>query len=295
MSELERSADGVQLLEEPHEDAAFAGAHRHEVDDDDVPRLAVAVDAAHALFQAGGVPRDVVVGHAGAELQVDAFAGGVRGDAEARAVGMPELLHLGFPLAPVHAAVDLRHLADVAEPVEALHQILQGVAVLGEDQPLLLGPLRPLRPVLQHLAELRELRLVAVVEHLPRHAAQPGQRLHFPLADPRRWPATTAPSHLGLEILVGLPDHTFAVVVVRAVFVEIVPAALEAPASAGEFIEGRVAGLQVGGVAFQFLDAPLEGAQQGPGRTRQPPLEHAQRQPSRRRDCRALGGKVSVR
>ena len=200
---------------------------------------------------------------------------------EAGAVGMPELFHLGFPLAPVHAAVDLRHLADVAEPFKTPHQILQRVAVLGEDQPLFLGcPLRPLRPVLQHLPELHELRFVAVVQHLPRHAAQPGQRLYFRLQvlDGCR---DHRPKHLGLEVLVGLADHAFAVVVVRAVFVEIVPAALDAPVSAGEIIKRRLAGLQVGGVAREFLDAPLEGAQQRPSRTRQPPLKHAQGEPRR--------------
>ena len=42
--------------------------------------LAVAVDAAHPLLQAHRVPRDVVVDHEPAELEVDAFAGGLGGD-----------------------------------------------------------------------------------------------------------------------------------------------------------------------------------------------------------------------
>ena len=41
--------------------------------------LAVAVDAPHALLQPVGVPRDVVVDHQRAELQVDALAGRLGG------------------------------------------------------------------------------------------------------------------------------------------------------------------------------------------------------------------------
>ena len=51
-----------------------------EVEDEAVVLLAVAVDAAHALLQADRVPGDVVVDHEPAELQVDAFAGGLGGD-----------------------------------------------------------------------------------------------------------------------------------------------------------------------------------------------------------------------
>ena len=55
------------------QDATFAGVRRHEVEDQAVVLLAVAVDAAHALFQAHRVPGDVVVDHHPAELEVDAF------------------------------------------------------------------------------------------------------------------------------------------------------------------------------------------------------------------------------
>ena len=76
--------------------------------------LAVAVDAPHALLQPHRVPRDVVVDHEPAELEVDAFARRLRRhehlralaklllriDARAWRVAVPDL----------HAAVDLRDL-----------------------------------------------------------------------------------------------------------------------------------------------------------------------------------------
>ena len=54
--------------------AALARVHRDEVEDEAVVLLAVAVDAAHPLLQPHRVPRDVVVDHEPAELEVDPFA-----------------------------------------------------------------------------------------------------------------------------------------------------------------------------------------------------------------------------
>src|SRR5947208_1904576 len=73
--------------------------------------LAIAVDAAHALFEADRVPGDVVVDHEPAELQVDALARGLCGDKHLRL-----LAELTFGInaragrvavATLHAAVDL--------------------------------------------------------------------------------------------------------------------------------------------------------------------------------------------
>ena len=157
----------LQLLQQHLQHPPLPGAGRHQVDDVNVPLLAVAVDAAHALLQAGGVPRDVVVGHQGAELQVDALPGGVRGDQVAGAVGAAEALHLPLPLRPGHAAVNLRHPPGVAQPLQAAHQIVQGVPMLGEDQPLLLSAARRL----QHFPQLLELGFIAGIQNGPRPGA----------------------------------------------------------------------------------------------------------------------------
>ena len=112
--------------------------------------LAVAMDAADALFEADGVPGDVEVDHQPAELQVDPFAGGLRGDQN---LGRLLELPLGVDaragrvaVADLHAAVDLRErqppfaqLAERATVAAVAGQVVERVLVLGEDQQPHLG------------------------------------------------------------------------------------------------------------------------------------------------------------
>ena len=58
---VQRVADLLQLLKQPLQDAPLDRVGRDEVEDQAVLALAVAMDAAHPLLQAVGVPRDVVV------------------------------------------------------------------------------------------------------------------------------------------------------------------------------------------------------------------------------------------
>ena len=116
-------ADLAQPLEQLLQHAAFAGVLGHEVEDEAVVLLAVAVDAADPLFQPDGVPGDVEVDHQPAELKVDAFAGRFGGDEH---LGLLLELALGVDagarrvaVADLHAAVDLRDrqppLAELAQ------------------------------------------------------------------------------------------------------------------------------------------------------------------------------------
>ena len=118
-----------------------------EVEDEAVLLLAVAVDAAHALLQPHRVPRDVVVDHEPAELEVDAFAGGFGGDQDLAVLAE---LALGIDagagrvaVADLHAAVDLRDaetpLAQLAERpaiFAVASEVVERVLVLGEDEQL---------------------------------------------------------------------------------------------------------------------------------------------------------------
>ena len=70
----------LDALEKFVQHATFACIGRNEVKDEAVLFLAVTVDAAHALFQPDGIPRDVVIDHQPAELEIDAFAGRFGGD-----------------------------------------------------------------------------------------------------------------------------------------------------------------------------------------------------------------------
>lgn len=74
------AADFTKAVEQLLQNPAFAGVLGHEVDDEAVVFLAVTVNSADPLFEPDGIPGDVVVDHQPAELQVNAFAGGFRGD-----------------------------------------------------------------------------------------------------------------------------------------------------------------------------------------------------------------------
>jgi hypothetical protein len=102
----QRLALDFELLEQALEHVALAGLGRDHVPQVADLGLADAVDAAEALLQAVGVPRQVVVDHQVGVLQVHAFAGGVGGEQHAAVrVVAEQLLHLAALFA-LHAAVD---------------------------------------------------------------------------------------------------------------------------------------------------------------------------------------------
>ena len=130
-------ADLLELLQQPAQDVALDGVGGHEVEDEAVVFLAVAVDAAHALLKAVGVPGDVVVEKDVAALEVDAFAGGLGGDKDLDDAVL-ELL-LGVDARPrliagagVHPTVDATDLE--APFLEAAEQVVERVLELGEDE-----------------------------------------------------------------------------------------------------------------------------------------------------------------
>ena len=141
----ERLPGLFQLLEQPPVDV---------VGGDQVPqvadlRLADAVDAAEALFQAVRVPGQVVVDHQVGALQVDAFAGGVGGQQHLHLRVVPERRQAFLA---AHAAMDDDHRRLAAEQGrDALLQVPQRVPVLGEDHQLLMrreqgSEAQPVRP-----------------------------------------------------------------------------------------------------------------------------------------------------
>ena len=128
----------LQLLQQLAVDIAFAGFLGHQVPEVADFGLADAVDAAEALLDAVGVPRQVVVDHQVGALEVDAFARGVRGKQHLHlGVVLERLLRLHALLA-AHAAVDHDHgLLAAEQRGDAVLKIVQRVAVLGEDDELL--------------------------------------------------------------------------------------------------------------------------------------------------------------
>jgi hypothetical protein len=125
----------LQLLQQPQVDVALARLAGHQVPQVAHLRLADAVNAAEALLQAIGVPRQVVVDHqVGAALQVDALAGGVVGDEDAHLWVIVEGGDVGLAHVARHAAVDDHHRLVPADLLADLAgQVLERVARLGED------------------------------------------------------------------------------------------------------------------------------------------------------------------
>ena len=131
----------LDLVQEGAVDVALAGLLGDQVPEVADLGLADAVDAAEALFQAVGVPGQVVVDHEVGALEVDALAGGVGGEQDLDGDVVEEaLLGLAAVLA-TQATVDDGDGVAAAEQLvgDVVVEVVQGVAVLGEDDDLLVG------------------------------------------------------------------------------------------------------------------------------------------------------------
>ena len=252
------------------------GAARDEIHDAHVVALAVAVNAAHALLQPRRIPGDVVVHHEPAELEVDPFARGVGRHEVARAAGTAKELDLLLAFRPGHAAMYLRHLTREAESLQAADEVVHGVPVLAEDEPLLAR----VAGGFEHLAQFLELGLAARVEESPRPRAQPVERLDLSLQlvdGDRDYRA----QHRVLVVLVPLAGSVVVGVFVRAVEVEEVVSmiAIESVLPAPELGGARAARAQVVDALLDLPDPPFEGTQQRVAGACKPALEDAHREP----------------
>src|SRR5690554_6128548 len=98
----------------------------------DITLLPDPMDTPESLFEARGIPRQVVIDHQPAELQVDSLTRGFSSytDLPARA----EFLLGALPFVRIHAAVNLA--CRVSPSFEVLAEISQGVAMLRKDEKL---------------------------------------------------------------------------------------------------------------------------------------------------------------
>ena len=153
-------ANLLELVEKALKDAALDGVSGHEVEDQAILGLTITVDAAHPLFEAVGVPGDVVVEQDVAALEVDALASRLGRDEDLDRP-IAELLFGVQPGAGVvpradpHAAVDT---ADAEAPLDQLgDEVVERVLELGEkEEPLVRVVEETLLP--HHVLEARELR-----------------------------------------------------------------------------------------------------------------------------------------
>ena len=100
--------------------------------------LADAVDAAETLFQTIRIPWQVVVHHEVGALEIDTFAGCVGGKQNLDFRIVPERLLRLHPLLAPHPAMDEDHALLAAQKGgEATFQVVQGIAVFGEQNQFL--------------------------------------------------------------------------------------------------------------------------------------------------------------
>ena len=172
---IQRVADLLELFQQPVEHMALDGVGGHEVEDQAVFGLAVAVDAPHALLQPVRVPRDVIVEEDVADLEIDALAGGLSGHQHLD-VAIAELL-LGVEACPLlvagtgaHPAVNLAR----AQPprLQALHQVVERILELGEDEQAL-GWIAKEALAFQEFVELSQFRFLTSRLHALRLIGQP--------------------------------------------------------------------------------------------------------------------------
>src|SRR4030042_3589165 len=105
--------------------------------------LFIAVNASHALFKPCRVPRDIIVDHQPAELQVDAFTCCVCCNKEPSTISInraAEEFHLFIALTEAgvfvgmsaHPTMYLSYLPRIAYSLQAADKELKGIPVLGE-------------------------------------------------------------------------------------------------------------------------------------------------------------------
>ena len=129
-----------EFLQQAAVDVAFAGFLGYQVPQMADFGLTDAVDTAKALFQTIRIPGQVIVDHQVGTLQVDAFAGGIRGEQDLD-FGIVQEAGLGLaPFFPAHAAVDHGdRLRPAEQGADLALQVIERVAVFGEEHQLLAG------------------------------------------------------------------------------------------------------------------------------------------------------------
>ena len=119
-------ANLLQFIEKGFENTALSGSRCNEIQNDHrIMLLAVPMNTPHALFQAGRVPRNIVVDHDPAKLEVNTFCCRVSTYHEPRsafAARLPKTLDLLLTLGMMHPAMDHGDLASISQPIQTAHQ-----------------------------------------------------------------------------------------------------------------------------------------------------------------------------
>ena len=153
-------ANLLELVEKSLKNTAFDGVGCHVIEDQAVLGLTITMDTAHPLFEAVGIPRDVIVEQDVAALEIDALPGCL-GRHEDLDRPLAELLFgvqpgaRVVPRADPHAAVDR---ANAEAPFDQLgDEVIKRVLELGEEEKPLVRVFEETL-LLHQVLEPRELR-----------------------------------------------------------------------------------------------------------------------------------------
>ena len=128
----------LQLFQKPVIYIPFAGLFGHQVPQMAHFGLADTVDTAETLFDAVGVPRQIVIDHQMGTLEIDALAGGVRGKQHLHLRVMLERFLRFHSIFAAHAAMDHDHgLMTSEQCANAALKIIQGIPVFGKKNQFL--------------------------------------------------------------------------------------------------------------------------------------------------------------
>ena len=134
----ERLTGLLQFFEQRPIDIAFPGFVGNKVPQMTDFRLTDSVDASEALLQSIGVPREILVDHQVRALKVDALCSGVGGNQNLNVGVVQEaLLTSASILAPQSAMYLDNCIRSSEERTDLAHQVVERVAVFGEDNQLL--------------------------------------------------------------------------------------------------------------------------------------------------------------
>ena len=172
----------LKLVEEALKDFTLTRVARDQIPEPTDLHLADAVNAPKALLDAVRVPGQVVVHHQVGHLKVHAFACGIRRDEDHDVRVLAKLLLCSEPVLAPRPAVDLDHRHTAEQVAHLLHEVVERVAMLGEDEHLPTSTVLPKHDrvvALQDGGELIPLGIDLRGEHIRGLPLEPFENFEF--------------------------------------------------------------------------------------------------------------------
>ena len=171
----------VDFFEQPVKHIAFASVAGNQVPEVADLALTDTVNATESLFDAIGVPGQIIVDHEVGTLQVEPLASSVGGEQHEGARVVRELFADGLAKMPRRAPMNGNNSVGAAQlGADFILQVGEGIAVFGEDNDLAVFPIRAGQHLaFQDFAQLHPLPILVLVAHPPGRRNEPVQHGDF--------------------------------------------------------------------------------------------------------------------